>query len=270
MKLKKSLLLLLLAAFCCFLPVGAAAADGQPVFDEAGLFRAEEITSLEDECKRLSEKWNFDFVIATTDDAEGKTAQAYADDFYDTGGFGRGSDKSGLLFLIDLDNREAYISTAGAAIDLYTDSRIEQMLDDVVFYLPDEEYYHAAAAFLESADAFARQGVPKKHYRYDAETGRILRTYSLSWGNFVIAGAAALAVSLTFAALLYARYNRNAKAAPYPFRQQSKMELVQSEDHFLNKTVVTRRINTSSGGGGGSSVHTSSGGRSHGGGGRKF
>ena len=52
------------------------------------------------------------------------------DDFYDEHDFGIGSRRSGALLLIDMDNREAYISTKGYAITLYSDARIEAMLDD--------------------------------------------------------------------------------------------------------------------------------------------
>lgn len=74
---------------------------------------------------------------------------------------------------------------------------------------------------------------------------------------------------------VYLRYSAKSKKPAYPFRQQSNMQLIRSEDRLINKTVHTRRIprndsNRHSGGfGGGSSTHTS-GGVTHGGGGRGF
>ena len=60
-----------------------------------------------------------------TRDAQGKDAEAYADDYYDTHGYG----ENGVLFLIDLDNGQVWISTAGAMIRFLTDARIEEVLD---------------------------------------------------------------------------------------------------------------------------------------------
>ena len=67
------------------------------------------------------------------------------------GGFGTGSDQSGILFLIDMDNRELYISTNGQMIRYMTDSRINDVLDDVYNYAADADYYGAAAAWRRPA-----------------------------------------------------------------------------------------------------------------------
>lgn len=79
------------------------------VFDEAGLLTQDEIVSLETEANELSEKYNMDIVITTTDDTGGLSSREYADDYFDYNGFGVGSEYDGILFLIDMDNREAYI-----------------------------------------------------------------------------------------------------------------------------------------------------------------
>lgn len=35
----------------------------------------------------LTTDWNMDFVVVTTEDAEGKTSEEYADDYYDYNGY---------------------------------------------------------------------------------------------------------------------------------------------------------------------------------------
>ncbi len=273
--------LLLGAALVC----PSVFAAQQRVFDQAGLFQAAEITELESLISDLRQDWELDFVVVTTADAEGKSAQDYADDYYDYNGFGAGADKSGVLFLIDMDNREAWISTTGSAIDLYTDARIEQMLDAVFEYLPDGNYYKSAVAFLQAADRYAAQGVPDDHYRDDGEN----RYYYDEDGNLhyygekrgltlpYVLGTIAVAVIAggVFFLIVFMKYNRKGSSCPYPFRQQSGMQMLRSEDNYLGTTTTTRHIDTSDhgsggSGGGGSSVHTSSSGTSHGGGGRSF
>src|SRR5690606_7002669 len=101
------------------------------VFDDAMLFSDDERVALEVEANNLSSEYKMDIVIVTTNNAEGKTSREYADDFYYYGGFGVGDDYDGILFLIDMDNREAYIYTSGIGIRYLTDLRMDKVLDRV-------------------------------------------------------------------------------------------------------------------------------------------
>ena len=256
---------------CCI--VFAADTD-QRVFDDAMLFSAEEVQTLTARIAKITEATGLDFAVVTTDDAGGKTAQDYADDFYDSHGFGAGSQNSGALLLIDMDNREAYISTVGYAISLYTDRRIEAMLDDIFAYLPDGAYYQSATAFLDSAEKYALQGTPDgTPERYDPDTDSLVVYHGYSAGEIVLAIVIPLAAAGAVFLTVFLIYNRDKQTVSYPFRQQSQVSLTRSEDVCINKTLPSRVIQTnsgSSGGGGGSSTHSSSGGVSHGGGGRRF
>ena len=77
-----------------------------------------------------------------------------------------GGDSRGVLFLIYMDNREAWSSTTGAAVNILTDGRIDDILDEAYVGLSEGEYAEAAFAFLENADIFMRQGVPDGQYQY--------------------------------------------------------------------------------------------------------
>ena len=72
------------------------------VYDYANLFSTEELEELEATAKTLSETYQLDVGIVTTNDAEGKTAEAYADDFYDNKGYGYGSNAAIVLVLFIL------------------------------------------------------------------------------------------------------------------------------------------------------------------------
>ncbi len=255
---------LLVGILCCL----SVFASEQRVFDQAGLFEDTEISELESRVSDLREKYSFDIVVVTTDDAKGKSAARYADDYYDDHGFGGGAERSGVLFLIDMDNREAYISTTGSARRLY-DSRIEEMLDAVFGYLPDGDYYHSAVAFLEQAAYYAEQGVPVDGYTEDdgSATEAVARI-SLPWAIVTI--ALALVAGGGFFLVVFLRYNRRGKQCPYPFRQQSKLELIHSEDNYLGTTMTSRQIETSDDNSSGSGGSGGGGGGSHGGGGRSF
>ena len=110
-----------------FLVLPAAAAEPR-VIDEAGLLTNEEVDGLEEQIAALCETYpNMDFVFVTTDDAQGKDTQAYADDYYDFHGYGAGGNDSGVLFLIDMDNRNLGISTHADGVRYFTDERIESL-----------------------------------------------------------------------------------------------------------------------------------------------
>ena len=72
----------------------------QRVFDQAGLFSEAERKELEEEIQKLQKTVEADVVLVFTEDAQGKTAEQYADYFYHVHEFGKGEDYSGVLFLI--------------------------------------------------------------------------------------------------------------------------------------------------------------------------
>ena len=115
-KLTISLCTALLLCVLFSLPSVFAAGD-QRVYDQAGLFTQAEVQELEESVAEHRKSTQMDIVIVTTDDAQGKTSQAYADDFYDYNGFGEGSDNTGVLLLIDMDNDDY--------IDLTDDEKLD-------------------------------------------------------------------------------------------------------------------------------------------------
>lgn len=258
----------MVSVFCVF-PVRASA---QSVYDQAALFTPEQIQQLETKIAEQEERIAYDVVIVTTNDAEGKSSMEYADDFYDAHGFGTGEKKSGVLLLLDMDNREIWISTCGDMIDILTDRRIESVLDAVYPNMAQQNYENAAEQFLEKTESFVRQGVEKGQYRFDTEQKRKKMTVPQALGigfgtGAVLSGIASLVIVL--------RYRGKRGSEEYAYRQNADMRIIRREDRFLNRTVVHRRIpkETYDGGSsshGQSSVHHSDSGQTHGGGGRKF
>lgn len=265
--------------------VGTLAAQAR-VYDDAALFTADEAAQLEATIAGLRAEYEQDFVVVTTADAGGKTAQEYADDFYDNGGFGEGKNLDGMLFLIDMDNREIYVSTSGITIRYLTDERIEEILDAAYGEVVDGNYYAAADRALTKAGELIGEGIEKGQYNYDSETGKISRPasyYILRLIRALLIGAAAGGIACLIVVVSYkSKDKRGARSYVQNFQAGTQA------DQFLNQTVTHRMIPktpppSSSGGSrsgsssshrssspGRSTTHHSSGGRSHGGGGRKF
>ncbi len=247
-------------------------AEGQKVYDGAGLLSAKERRNLEEQCRAVAEKKMLDVVIVTTEDTQGKSAMEYADDFYDGHGFGyeraRGT---GILLLIDMGRREAYISTCGDAIYYFTDKRNDAMLDRIVPALSDGDYEKACDTFLSLVKSYMGRDpdAPPTLAERFRKTLRRCPVY------LVIA----LIIAAVYANSLKKAQNtrRNVKnGVTYKtYQDRGAFNLVQRDDFFLREQVTSRYIPPvrppeHGSGGGGSSTHTSSGGTSHGGGGRGF
>lgn len=271
------------------LPNGTAVSAGegeQRVFDGAGLLTDEERDRFERQIGEMRSAMKMDVVLVTADDTNGKSARQYADDFYDEGGFGVRADHSGVLFLIDMDNREIYISTSGAMIRFLTDQRVEKMLDRAYSYASVGDYSGVARQFMEDTAAYYRKGIPGGQYNYDAETGKVSVYRSIRWYEALIAFAVALfcgAAACLNVKREYAMKQERGRAASYnlAYRADAQFAFHDRNDVLVNSFVTQRMLprNTGSrpgsggGFGGGSSrstTHTSGGGRTHGGGGRRF
>lgn len=242
------------------------------VYDDAGLFSVDQTDTLESEISNLKKELCIDLVIVTTSNAQGKSAREYADDFYDNGGFGVGTEKSGVLFLIDMDNREVYISTCGAVIDYLTDARIERMLDRIQPKAKAGDYGGAAAAFLEETNRYIRSGIPEGQYRQEEPKPFSERLQSFSPQKILFFVFISVVVGLICTGIVAAKYKSGYKKNTYPFQQKSRMHMIENQNVFLHRHVTSRRIPRNNGHSGGSrsSTHSSSSGTTHGGGGRGF
>ena len=299
MKKIKGIMICLL--ICTFLVMGSmavwaaqtGAVSGQPrVFDQAGLFSETEIIQLEEKIAQCRKSTKMDVVIVSAY-ADGKrSAEEYADDYYDYGGFGVGKKASGVLLLYYMDGPgqqggECYISTAGTMINMLTDERIESILDDVYGDLGNRDFAGATEHFLEDVKAYVKEGVESGQYTYDRDTGEIVRYHSIRLYEVaiamviagILAGSVCLDIKKRYAMKQSSREVSNSLQA---YRADCAFCFSVAGDKMINKYVRSIPIprNTSSGSGGrghsGSSsagrstIHTSSSGRSHGGGGRRF
>ena len=299
MKKIKGIMICLL--ICTFLVMGSmtvwadqtGAVSGQPrVFDQAGLFSETEIIQLEEKIAQCRKSTKMDVVIVSAYADGERSAEEYADDYYDYGGFGVGKKASGVLLLYYMDGPgqpggECYISTAGTMINMLTDERIESILDNVYGDLGNRDFAGATEHFLEDVKAYVKEGVESGQYTYDRDTGEIVRYHSIRLYEVaiamviagILAGSVCMDIKKRYAMKQSSREVSNSLQA---YRADCAFHFSVAGDKMVNKYVRSVPIprNTSSGSGGrghsGSSsagrstIHTSSSGSSHGGGGRRF
>ena len=264
--MKKIAAVIMALAACAVCAFTASAENADKVVDNANLLTDSQERELEDKLTALADEYHCDAVIVTTNSLDGKTPEAYEYDYFDYNGYGVGDDKSGVLFLLSMEDRDWYISTTGEGIDIFTDYGIGVIGDETVPDLSDGNYYEAFSTFAELSEDFmeqARDGEPYDiNNRYKTTWDRI-RIVLISMGIGVVA-----ALIVTFALksqLKSVKPNNRAKDYVRP----GSMKVTASRDVFLYKNVDRTPKQTSSSSGG-SRTHSGSSGTRHGGGGGKF
>lgn len=262
--------------------------------DRASLFTEEEIELIDSEAYDFATENNFSVTVVTTDNAMGKSAMEYADDYYDSLMFSSGWSEDGMVFLIDMDNREIYVSCAGLCIDEYSDYELNSIVDSGYSYVADGEYAECIIAMITEAAELADYSSDSDTYYYEngewvsgnnwyyedeydythddyyspqPETFKISHVFI-----YIVIGLAAGGIT---AVSVKNSYKNTGKGDEFNADDIS-LELTASNDNVISKNVITTRIprnnnrNRPGGGGGGTSVHRSSGGVRHSGAGRKF
>ena len=265
---------------CLFLPMTVRAAGSPYILDHAGLFSEQEQEAISEKIQDLQAETGMDYCVATTEDARGYSSQEYADQIYEASGFGTGDNHSGMLYLIDMDNREIYISTEGDMLRYLTDERIDAILDNAYEDAADGDYAASALTVLDDTGSYIEAGIDVNQYNYSSETREVdpyfqkkgFPVLALFFG--MIAGLAA-ALGTFFSVKGKCQLTRD--TYHYPLADKSELKLTVSEDRLINQFVTHRRIPknpppSSSGrsSSGRTTTHVSRSGRTHGGGGRKF
>lgn len=253
------------------------------VVDEAGLLTDSQREALLKRAEEITERQRCDVAIVVVKSLEGKSSMDYADDWFDYRGYGYGPGNDGVLLLVPVAERDAWITTHGYGITAFTDYGIDYVFDEIVDALgSDDDWYAAFEAYLTTCDALltqARAGNPLDNY-YGDSSGNV-RGSQRSFGETVKGqlrpGVIILSLVIGFVIALIPMAIHRGKVKNVKWQQNAtnylrdgSMRLDVQRDQFLFVNTTSRRIETnrSSGGGGGSSTHTSSSGSTHGGGGR--
>lgn len=195
----------------------------------------------------------------------------YADDFYDYNDF----KKDGVLFLIDLENREYYVSTTGQGILVYDDDRIDQVLDNAEDSMRNGNYFEASKEVIKTLKDFYQSGIPESNANCEITYSGAYKCYK-KVPYFPVILITAIITIITFTIIInsYKKIRSALNASRYISKGKTKID--KRVDLFYNTYTHRERIMSDSDGGssigssGGSSTHSSSSGSSHGGGGRGF
>lgn len=230
----------------CFLTVlllvVVVSAAPQLVVDNEALLTSQEESKLEDMLSQVRDQWQIDVVVVTAGSLDGKTARAYADDFYDYGGYG----EDGILLLVNMQAREYWISTSGDCIGIE-----DEISDSFAMYLSTGDYYDAFTDFADQC------GAAMEEYR-EGERGSPVIPILICLGIGAVVG---LIVTCVMTSQLK---SVRSKPTAGDYVVSGSLHLTHSHDLFLYRNI--RRTPKPQNNG----SHRSSSGRSHGGRGGRF
>ena len=281
---KITVFLLCLLLLCPVLTVYAASPK---IIDDAGLLWSEEVALLEEQAERIPQDYGMDVVILTVDSTNGTYIETFADDYYDSHGYGVGNKANGVILVLAMDTREWAISTCGEAIYAITDYGVEELFEEMAWYLSEDDYYEAFTAYLDALpyyfEAYER-GTPvdgwagNYHGPGSVQSGtRENVVYYRSTPPYLLAPIIGIVLAAIVVLIMRSAMNtKRPQRSAADYMTAGSYHLRRHQDIFLYSQVHKVRRQTQNHGGhggghgGGSSVHRSSGGRSHGGGHGRF
>ncbi len=259
------------------LPITAAAADvlwdryeipatrvKERVYDGADLLTDSQEQELLNTLDGFSQQWQCNIVVLTTDSHSGPI-QDCADDYFDYNGFCTEFNENGVLFMLSMEDRSWAISTSGAAQYAFTDYGQEYLMDQMMPFLKEGDYYGAFNEFAQVSYFFLdlySKGTP---FDYDYEPPKTTADYIRSGIISVIIGLVLALFPILYMKADLNNVKPNPSAAGYA---PAGINLVSRDDTFINKTITKTakpKDTERSGSSGGSTLHTSSSGHSHGG-----
>ncbi len=283
--MKKISYLILSLIICLSMLSFAVSAQSANVVDEADLLTSQDEADLQLAINQIRDTYDFEVVILTVDSTEGKTAEAFADDYYDYNGYGIDEENSGVLFLVDMGGRNWFISTTGRGIELISDAEIDYIEYEIIPYLSDGDYLYAFSEFVSTCDEILEcdfygesfiedNGYDDSYYsdEYYYEGDYAPQSFNF-FKNAVIALVTGFVIALLIVLSMKSKLKTvRAKSGAADYVVAGSMNVTASNERFLyrNVTRTPRQQNNSNGRSGGGGVRVSSSGTSHGGRGGRF
>lgn len=240
------------------------------IMDTAKLLSKKEVASLEEKLSQLSEEWQLELAVVTTQDCEGFEVSDYAELIFTACDYGYGKSKDGILLLLSMEERDWYIATHGYGRDVLSDWRVEYVGEQIVPSLSSGDYANAFSTFADECADYSDM-VKNGYGDSDTSDGRAPLPVIFLPICFVF--------GLIVALIVVGGMKRKLKTAvrqkeANSYIKDGSFRVTESSDQFLYNTVTRTRIAkdndsySSSGGGGGGGGSSS--GSSFGGGGGKF
>ena len=216
--------------------------------DDADLLDDEEEILLLDDMKDITQYGNVAFKSI---DHNSSSAKNYAENYY----YNNFGNSSGIVFLIDMDNRRIQIAADGAIYKVVTPAKANTITDNIYRYASAKNYYLCAKNAFSQIKALLEGGriaEPMKHV-----------------SNAILSLIIAMLVFFLFI-IASARTKRAGTNALVSGTKKAVVEGSEAEFRFVNETKKYSPVQRSGGGGHGGFGGGGGGGFSGGGGGHGF
>lgn len=248
----------------------SAFADQPLVIDTTGTLSADEINSLTQSAKKISDTYNCDVVVVFTPTFEGLGGGEFSDRVWE-----KGYNNNCIMFALATQSREYYFYACGEGSKVITDYGSMYIDEKVRPELTSHDYYKAADRFLVLTSEFLN------HYH---ETGSAYdvndKPSDIKMTILSILGCSGLGLLLSGLPVLSQKKKLKSvepKTDADDYLSPNGIHMLRNRDHFVTKNVTAipiPKVEHHSGGGGfgggGTSFHTSSSGHSYSGHGGKF
>ena len=259
-----------LVLLCVCLPVFAE--TGTYVADEAGVFSSEEFAELERKAEDIGAQYGIGVYIITTADYQklsaGNDIWDCAKAEYESRGFGLGSGRNGVLFLISMSDRGYALDVNGTDAHYAVNDDGQDLLEDhVLEYFRRDAFYDGFNSYLDTCENLFRWASEGDPYTFTDSTDYYEEPAD---HTNIIAAVVCGAVAAGITGLLMSSSMRSAgiRGDADAYKVAGSLELRRQSDMFLHRSVTRiRRQRSSDGhggdhGGGGHGMHHSSGGHS--------
>lgn len=246
--MKKIIIAIFVLLIVLSLPL-TSLASGARVNDTADLLTDAEEAKLITYTDEIYQKYGVDVVIVLEDTYQ-SSPRYYAESYYDNGGY---SD-NGIIFYLSVYDRDWYMATSGSCMQTLSDTRLDDIFEEIRYDLSEDEFYDALSSFVFLCDGYLADGPA---FSDTFLGGYILRLLVVLPVAFVVA---LIIVSIEKKKMKTAVLQKNANE----YIIHGSVDINESKDVFVTSTVTRVPISSGNGSRGGG------GGRSHGGRGGKF
>ncbi|MPM06023.1 hypothetical protein SDC9_52318 [bioreactor metagenome] len=255
------------------------------VVDNSELLTEKEEADLADKISSIRETYGLDIVILTMPDTGSRTTTQYADDFYDYNDYGYGAGDDGMLYLLNMGEREYAFSTYGKGITYFTDYGLKQIASDMSSDLSSGNYYEALTILLDDSEKYIKQGQSGSSYDvknpvspgYNKQSAtpyvvnNTARSDEENTRNILIIAGGSVILSLVIVLVMRSGMkSRRPQLQAREYLREGSFQLTGQRDIYLYSHTSRVKRQSNNNGGGGSGVHFSSSGRSHGGSSGRF
>lgn len=250
-RISSLLAVMALALFLC-VPALAAGFDEVELYfvtDEAGLLSEQEWSDLEARAEEISLKYKCGVYIIAVNNfanyADGNDVVEAAKNLYREYSLGYGGERSGVLLLLSMAERDYDLLAYGYGNTAFTDYGKDQLAEKFLDNFKDDDWYGGFQDYLEKSDSMlksAREGHP-----LDVDSNPLIRLTGIGI-SLLVGCVAAFVIAVGVSDRMMKSVSAKTKADTYLIA--GSVEITGREDHFTHTTETRTKIERSSGSGG--------------------